>query len=162
MDQIEHQFIEFYQSIGKSQGLDDNLLTTMMAILFLEPDEVAMDDLAEKTGYSLASISNKAKFLEAAGFVKRISKPGTRKAFLYAEKDFLNVFKQAIIKKHENVISLAKVKIPEIIRCNKQKTNTEKEKHKLKMLESFYQQMLGFDTLLQHMIKEFDKLEANK
>ncbi len=35
MEQIEQKFIEFYQSIGKSQGFNDNLLTTIMAILFL-------------------------------------------------------------------------------------------------------------------------------
>ncbi len=162
MQQIEQQFVEFYQDVGKAQGFNDNLLVSIMALLFLEPKEVAMEDLAKKTGYSLASISNKAKFLEAAGFVKRTSKPGTRKAFLHAEKNILKIFKQAMIKKQENVISLAKIKIPEIIKENKPKAKTSEQKQKIKMLESYLQQMLLFEKLIQHMIKGFNNIDKIK
>ncbi len=153
MSQIDQQFIEFYQNIGRSQGFNDSLLTTIMAMLFLEPKDVAMDDLAKKTGYSLASISNKVKMLEAIGFVKRKSKPGTRKVFLYAEKDFLKVFKQALVKKQENVINLAKTRLPEIVKQNK-----SGDKQKIKMIENYYNQMLKLEKAIQHFIVEIDKI----
>ena len=153
MSQIDQQFIEFYQNIGRSQGFNDSLLTTIMAMLFLEPKDVAMDDLAKKTGYSLASISNKVKMLEAIGFVKRKSKPGTRKVFLYAEKDFLKVFKQALVKKQENVINLAKKRLPEIVKQNK-----SGDKQKIKMIENYYNQMLKLEKAIQHFIVEIDKI----
>ncbi len=153
METIDQQFIEFYQSIGKSQGFNDNLLTTIMAILFLEPKDIAMDELATKTGYSLASISNKVKMLEATGFVKRTSKPGTRKVFLYAEKDFLKVFKQALIKEQENVITFAKTRLPEIIKQNK-----SADKQKTKMIENYYDQMLKLEKAIKHFTLEIDKI----
>lgn len=159
MDQIDKQFIEFYQNIGRAQGFNDNLLTSIMALLFLEPGEVAMEDIAKETGYSLASVSNKVKFLEATGFVKRTTKPGTRKAYLYSEKDFLKVMKQALIKKNEHVINAAKQRIPDMIKENKPKAKTEKQKQKIKILEKYLQQMLKFEIVIQHMIKEFDKIK---
>tara|TARA_Y100000034_G_scaffold44576_1_gene54709 strand:+ start:6316 stop:6804 length:489 start_codon:yes stop_codon:yes gene_type:complete len=162
MSQIDQQFIEFYQNIGRSQGINDNLLTTIMAILFLEPEEIAMEDVAKKTGYSLASISNKVKMLEAIGFVKRRSKPGTRKAYLYAEKDFLKVFKQALIKKQENVINLAKSTLPNIIKENKPKAKTKEQKQKIKMIENYFQQMLKFEKIIQHMIQGFNNIDKIK
>ncbi len=121
-----------------------------------------MDDLAKKTGYSLASISNKTKMLEAVGFVKRTSKPGTRKAFLYAEKDILKMFKQALIKKQENVINSAKEKLPLMIKECRTKAKTKQQKQKLHLLEDYYQQMLRFEKVIQHMIKGFDNIDKIK
>ena len=63
MKELEKRFIEMYNKIGRVQGMD-NLLTSIFALLILEPDDIAMDDLAHKTGYSLASISNKIKLME--------------------------------------------------------------------------------------------------
>lgn len=157
MDQIDQKFIGFYQNISQAQGLNDNLLATIMAMLFLEPDKIAMDELAQKTGYSLASMSNKVKFLEGLGFIKRTTMPGTRKVFLYAEKDILNIFKQALIKKQENVINLAKENLPLMIKECKPKAKTKEARQKITMIESYYSQMLIFEKIIQQLIKEFEK-----
>lgn len=158
MEELDQKFIDFYQNVGRSMGINDNLLLKIIAILFLEHKEIAMEDLAKKTGYSLASISSKAKILETMGFARRTSKPGTRKAFLFIEKDFLKLFQQQLIKKQEYLIKQAKEKIPEIIKEYKHKSKTNKQKQKLKILENYHAQILKFEKIIQYMIKKIEEM----
>ena len=86
MEPLDEEFIDMYKQMGQMQGAD-SLLSSIFGILYLEPEEVSMDELAKKTGYSLASISNNIKTLERVGVVKRIKKPGSRKAYFFIEKN---------------------------------------------------------------------------
>ena len=96
-----------------------------------------MDELAKKTGYSLASVSNKVKMLESLGMVTRRTKPGSRKVFLYTEKNLLDIMKQQLIKKQEYAIKMAKGTAFSIIEKNKNKLKSEKQKRKLKIIENY-------------------------
>jgi len=158
MDEIDKDFIEMYQGFGTAMGLD-NLFITLFAKLYIEPEELAMDELAKETGYSLASVSNKVKMLETMGIVKRTRKPGSKKIFLYAEKDFLKMTKNHIVKKEENCINLVKAKLPDIIKKYKNKVKTERAKGKLRILENYYNQILKFESLIANIRKEIEKLE---
>ena len=157
MDDLDSRFVEFYQKMGAGYGLD-SLFLKLFALLYLEPEPVALEDLAKKTGYSLASISNKAKMLESFSLVTRKSKPGTRKVFLYAEKDFTKILKAQLLKKVKNQIRIAKEEIPDMIKEFKGKSKTEQQKKKLKILENYYRQILKFEEMIQHVLKELDDL----
>jgi DNA-binding transcriptional regulator GbsR (MarR family) len=74
MNGIEEDFMQFLSGMTKVFGTQD-LMLKVFALLFIEPEEIAMDDIAKKTGYSLASISNTMKMLENIGGIKRIHKP---------------------------------------------------------------------------------------
>lgn len=50
MDQIDREFINFYQRVGKAYGMD-SLTSTIVARLFIEPGEVSIKELAEETGF---------------------------------------------------------------------------------------------------------------
>jgi len=158
MDDIDKDFIEMYRGFGTAMGLD-NLFITLFAKLYIEPEELAMDELAKETGYSLASVSNKIKMLEAMGIVKRTRKPGSKKIFLYAEKDFLKMTKNHLVKKEENCINFVKAKLPDIIKKYKNKVKTERAKGKLRILENYYNQILKFESLIANIRKEIEKLE---
>ena len=159
MEKIDQEFLELLKNQAKSEGMDD-LTSIITAKLFLEPNEVAMDDLAKETGYSLASISNKAKLFEQAGFFKKTTKPGTRKIFLYMEKDVSRIMLGMFMKKLETM-SVAKAKLPDIIKKYKSQSKTEKEKQKLKIMEHYYSDVLKFDKLMQELIQKLTKLEEN-
>ncbi len=62
---------------------------SMISELYFEPEPISMQDLANRIGYSLASISLKLKMFEYLGFISRKKKPGTSKVFLYMEKDLI-------------------------------------------------------------------------
>ena len=114
MDSIDKDFIKFYQEVGKSNGMDE-LTATLFARLFIEPGEIAMNELAEETGYSLASVSNKIKFLEISGYLVRKKKPGTKKVYLYGRKEILDVVIEQISNARNNEIRKAKTEIPSMI-----------------------------------------------
>lgn len=159
MDDVDKEFIEMYQNIGTSMGFDD-LMITLFAKIYIEPEEIAMEELAKKTGYSLASVSNKLKSLEAMGIIKRTKKPGSKKIFLYSEKSFVNVLKYHLVKKEENVIRIVKAKAPEIIKKCKNKAKSEKEKKKLKILEDYYGQIVKFERVISDIKNKIKKMDV--
>ena len=158
LDEIDKEFIEFYQTASRVQGVDASL-GTILAVLYLEPKEISMEDLAKKTGYCLASISNKIKMFEPAGFVKRIRKPGTKKVYLRAEKDVIEIMKKSLTMKHNLVIGLAKERMPVIIKKYKGQKLTKEQKQKLKIIEEYYKQMLNFEELIHEMLKKIDEMK---
>ena len=107
METLDKEFTEFLSSAGKGFGLHD-LMLNIFAVLFLEPDEIAMEDIAKKTGYSLASVSNTTKMLESIGFVQRKRKPGSKKVFFFMEKDIIKWNINKLVYASENMIKPAK------------------------------------------------------
>lgn len=158
IDEMDKEFIEFYQTASRVQGADPSL-GTILAVLYLEPEEISMEELAEKTGYSLASICNKLKMFEPAGFVKRIRKPGTKKIFFRAEKNVLEIMKKGLTMKQNLVINLAKERIPRIVNKYKKTKLSEKQKKKLRIIEGYYKEMLKFEVFIKEMLKKLDEIK---
>ena len=159
MSELEKDFMKYMQKLGAGQGLD-SLTSAIIAITYLEPGDVAMEELARKTGYSLSSISLKAKLLENFGLVSRKRKPATKKIFLQMDKNFIKYLKDAFIKKEERGIALAKSEVPKIIEKYKSKPLSETEKAKLRIIENYYKQVLKFEQLFKQinkLITDFDK-----
>jgi len=152
---LDQSLIELVQTIGSLSGLDP-LSSMIFGVVYLEPDAISLEDVAKKTGYSLASISNKVRFLENLGHLKRTHKPGTKKVFVYAEKDFRKILKEQLVKAQEVKIRLIKEKMPHILIKYKNKKLTEDEKKRLDILEDYYKQMLGFDGLIQDMLEKME------
>ncbi len=153
MRQIDDEFANLYEKIGASFGMD-RLLMRVFALTYIEPGEISLDDLATKTGYSLASISNKAKTLESMGLAEKRSKPGTRKVYLFVKKDFGSMIKEYLIRKESMHISLVKKQIPLILQDYHPRT--AKDKQKMKILRDYYEQMLRFERLIKDILKRID------
>jgi len=124
MEELEQEAIEFFCNIGKGYGLKD-LTMKVFAILYLEPEEVAMEDIAKRTGYSLASISNAAKVLENIGIVQRRKRPKTKKVFLYIEKNLIKLNIQKLRAAQESFVRSIKLSLPPIIEKYKAKVKDE-------------------------------------
>lgn len=150
-------FMDLLKHLCKIQGIDD-LTSTILAKLFIEPEDISMEELAKETGYSLASISNKIKLFEQIDIIKKKTKPGTRKIFLYMEKDFSKFFIRLFLKKLE-VVSIAKTKLPDIIKNYKAQAKSNKEKQKLHIIENYYDTVLKFDKILQELLQKIKTLE---
>jgi DNA-binding transcriptional regulator GbsR (MarR family) len=159
MQELDKKMVELYQEMGRGQGITDSLMLDIFGRLLIEPEPIAMEELAKKSGYSLASISNKVKVLAPVMHIKRIKKPGSKKIYLYMEKDILKVWKEAIGKKEKYVINLAKERIPPIIKEYKEKAKTEKEKKKVKAVEQYYDQIIKFEKIIGKIIKVLEKAE---
>lgn len=155
---ITQDFIDFYKEMGNLIGVDD-LTASIFASLYIEPEEITLEDLSRKTGYSLGSISNKIKLLSNLGLVRKRTKPGTKRLYLYVEKDFCKILKQQLIRKQEYEINFAKSKLPELIAKHEQKAKTDTEKKKLALLKSYHKQIIQMDVLLNLMIRKLSDIK---
>ncbi len=160
MEELDKKFIELYRKIGEIQGIDCSI-AAIFAKLYIEPKEISMEELAKSTGYSLASISNKVHFIENISPLRKFRKPGSKKVFLYMEKDILSILRNAFLKKERYAVSIAKEKIPLIIDEYSKKA-TKKEKAKLRILKDYYNQIMKLETLLKIFIKTINKFEKIK
>jgi DNA-binding transcriptional regulator GbsR (MarR family) len=151
VDEFDREMVAYFTEMGRMQGMDESYLR-IFAILYLEPEEITMEDLAEKTGYSMASVSNKVKLLEAAGAIQRSNKPGSKRAYLYMEKDFINIMRKQLILKQEMIIELAKERIPRLVSKYERKIKSDKDRQKLKIVEEYYRQVQKAEKIMPKII----------
>jgi DNA-binding transcriptional regulator GbsR (MarR family) len=159
MEEMDKKVVMLFQEMARGQGLTDSLMTEIFARLYIEPEPIAMDDIAKKTGYSLASISNKVKLLGPLMHIKRIKKPGSKKVFLSMEKDIFSIWKAALVKKEEFVVKRVKDKMPAIIKEYKEKTKTKQDQKRIIILENYYKQIIKFEQVLKRIIAEINKIQ---
>ncbi len=148
---IARDFSEFITSVWRSLGID-SLSAKIFSIIFLSPRDVAMDELAEKTGYSLASISLKMKLLEGVALVKKKKKPGSKKIYYSCEKDFFVFLKKKLDAIHEKEIMPAKQRLPPMLESYK-KRNSKAEEYFYGFVEGYYRSILKLEKILAEMQK---------
>jgi len=160
MGSPKNAFIELIAENSKVNGLDE-LSSKLIGILFIEPEEIALDELARRTGYSLSAVSTALKFIERAGIVKRSKKPKSRKVYFYMEKDTLAMSLQIVRRKYEKILLPSKQKLPKIIEKYKQESTKESEEE-LKIVENYYKEVLFFEQILKEFIETFEQYGVNK
>ena len=156
----KNEFIGLICENSKVNGLDE-LSSKLIGILFIEPEEVALDELAKRTGYSLSAVSTALKFIERAGIVKRSKKPKSKKVYFYMGKDILAMFLQIMRRKYEKIILPSKQKLPRIIEKYKQESTKESEEE-LGIVENYYKEVLFFEQILKEFIETFEQYGVNK
>ncbi len=154
------EFIVLMTENSKVNGLDE-LSSRIIGILFIEPKEIALDELAKRTGYSLSAVSTAMKLIERAGIVKRSKKPKSRKVYYYMEKDMLAMWIQLMRRKHENIILPSKQKLPKIIEKYKLE-KSENSEEELRIVENYYKQVLYSEQFIKDSIKTLEQYEVNK
>jgi DNA-binding transcriptional regulator GbsR (MarR family) len=152
---LEQEFVDFLSGLFSGFGLD-SLSSRLVSIIFLEPEEVSMEDLAEKTGYSLASLSNKLRLLESQQMVKRVRKPGTKKSFYFIEKDVYAIMRRKVQAMEDLFITPAKNYIPGMIEKYKNAKLDAGEKQKMDIIRKYHKQLLEVDQCMQKMKKELE------
>ena len=159
IDELDKEAMDFMATLGRVYGFSD-LQSKAIALLYLEPDEISMEDIAEKTGYSLASISNTMKMLEAFGMIARRRKPKTKKVYFYMEKNLakLNIMKLAAMR--SNFLAPAKEILPALIKKYKNRVKDERSKKKVAIAENYYKQLLCFEGMIAHWIAELEEMSA--
>jgi DNA-binding transcriptional regulator GbsR (MarR family) len=158
---LDKELLEFFQAATRIQGVDESI-GTIMGVLYLEPEEISMEELARKTSYSLSSISNKVRMFEPTGMIKRIKKPHTKKVFFTVEKDVSKMLKSFLLMKQESVIQMAKERLPCIISKYKAKKLNKEESQKIAIMEHYYDDMIKFEMLIKEILARIENLEKKK
>jgi len=155
MQSPKNAFIELIVENSKVNGFDE-LSSKIIGILFIEPEEIALDELANRTGYSLSAVSTALKFIERAGIVKRSKKPKSRKVYFYMEKDILAISLQIARRKYEKILLPSKQKLPNIIELYKQ-DSSKNSGAELMIVEDYYKSLIFFEQILKEFIEKFER-----
>ncbi|RME54325.1 hypothetical protein D6777_04165 [Candidatus Woesearchaeota archaeon] len=142
------EYIELLTEVNKINGLDD-LSSKIMAILFASNNEMALEDIAKKTGYSLSAVSTALKSLNNCPFLKRMKKPNSRKVYFYLEKD-LDLHLKELLHRMQRIFNLMENKLPKIINDYKTQNVDEEE---LKMIQNHYKDIKKFHRMFENMLK---------
>jgi len=152
----KEEFIELMTENCKVNGLDE-LSSKIIALLYAEPREISLEELSKKTMYSLSAVCTAAKLIERIDLIKRIKKPGSRKAYFYMEKD-MSIFSLDLMKKkYEKIIIPTKQKLPSIINKYK-KEKSEKSRQELKIIENYYKEVLVCEEIIKNIIEIVNKV----
>jgi DNA-binding transcriptional regulator GbsR (MarR family) len=157
MEQIEEEFAKVFANLARSMGLPDASVN-VFAVLYLEPEEISMDEVAKRTGYSLASISTTLRQLEALRMVERSRKPGSAKVYLYMHKNLGRIHLQKMRAMQEMAIHPLKTMLPGMIARYKKKTKTSEDQAKLAIIKDYQVQIIAFEKLVNrwaHDLEDF-------
>ncbi|MBU0980445.1 MAG: hypothetical protein KJ709_06560 [Nanoarchaeota archaeon] len=157
MQAFEKEFIDFFVGVFRGFGMD-SLSAKLVAILYMEPEEVSMEDLAKKTGYCLASVSNKLRFLESVGQIQRRKHPGTKKVYYYMHKDIARVLKGKLEKSRQSCIGPMKEVLPRIIGKYRNAKMGPKEKAKMAIINDYYRQVTKIEKMMEKMMDYLENL----
>ncbi|MEA3514281.1 MAG: hypothetical protein U9R34_02310 [Nanoarchaeota archaeon] len=155
MKTLDNEFISMYQDMCMMHGMD-RALGSIVGILYIEPEPVAMEYIVKKTGYSLASISNKVKMLEQIGMISKTHKPGTKKIYLSVDKDMSKTMIGMLTKKLA-ALNMVTSSIPEMLGKYKKKAKTEKDKKKVALVENYYKQISQFEEIITKILQKIEK-----
>jgi len=153
-DELREKCIEFFIESCKLNGLND-IAAKIIGILHMELEEISLEELTEKSGYSISAISTAVKPLIDKGFIKRIKKPGSKKLYFYMKKDMIGHSLQMMTRKYNMILVRGKEQIPLLIReC---KDNSKANSKEIKILEDYLMQITEFE---EGMLKMMDMLNT--
>ncbi|MBN1897081.1 MAG: hypothetical protein JW789_05190 [Candidatus Aenigmarchaeota archaeon] len=159
-ENAKKEFIELVKKLNKSKGLDD-LTSHIIGILFIEPVEISLEELSERTGYSLSAVSTSMKIMSGSPMIKRIKKPGSRKVYFFMEKDMTQIIHQSMKSVMGNVLVM-KDKLPLLIERYKKENGPADER---RILENHYIMVKKMEAMMgkfAEMMKEIHSVNNKK
>ncbi|MBN2567014.1 hypothetical protein JXB02_02935 [Candidatus Woesearchaeota archaeon] len=157
MAAFEKEFQDFIIQVFRSFGMD-MLGAKLVGVLFLEPGEISIHELAERTGYSLASVSSKLKLFESIGQVQRTKRPGSKKVYYHIESDLPTLLRSKMDAFTAHFIEPAKRTIPPIIESARKAKLTDIERKKLQIITDYYTQLMRFDAIMKEMQAKIERM----
>ncbi|MBN1156209.1 hypothetical protein JXA85_01205 [Candidatus Woesearchaeota archaeon] len=164
MEATEERMAQVMKEVFVRKGYDD-LASKILAILFLEPKEISMDELASKTGYSLPSISLKIKLLTGSlsAALTKTTKPGSKKTYVFMEKsDIENRFMETAKNGYESITRFAKENLPKLISEYKNKPTTPEKKKRIKIMENYLKALDESDEIIACMAKKISEIRNRR
>jgi len=158
--EFEQEMNDFFVSIVKGFGFD-TLTSKLFTMLFMEPKEISMNELAEKTGYSLSGTSSKLKVLEGIGMIQKIKKPGSKKLYFIMDSDIKAIMRNKMRKGMEIEITPVKQMLPGILDKYKKQYKTSKDsrfKQQYEIVDKYYKQIVILEKIMIDTIKQMEKM----
>jgi len=160
MEKIDQEFIEFMQKSAEISG-QDNSIASLFAFIYIQPEDISIEEIAKETGYSLATVSNRVKALESIGLVIKFRKPKSKKVYVKARRDLLGLNEEDFVNKKLAVIGYTKRAVPEIIKKYSSKP-TKDQKLKIQILKGYLMQVEQTEKLIEKIKEGFRCLRLSE
>ena len=146
VEEIERQIYGTFANIATMVGYSE-LHGKIIGALVVESEPVALQEVAERIGYSISMISLSLDFLEVIGIVRKIKKPADRKLYIELQGDLLETLKKTITMKVGKSVreSLAEFEKNEV---QLEKMGTEKSRKILKALKIMEKEIKRLDSYI--------------
>ena len=88
--ELERKIVSMWEDIAEARGFD-RVVGTVLCTLIVENIPLSQREIAEKTGYSIPTVSKTLKILLPLGSVRRMKKPGKRVTLYQVEMHPLEI-----------------------------------------------------------------------
>ncbi|SDF66767.1 DNA-binding transcriptional regulator GbsR, MarR family [Methanolobus vulcani] len=156
----KQEFTELIVENLKSEGFDE-ISSRIVGVLFIEPEEMSLEEISIETGYSLSAVSTAMKNLSQFHIIKRFKKPGSKKAFFFLDKNLAAIGAQALRMKYDNVILPSKKILPDIIE-KYERDGSDKTASELEIVTRYYRQILKLESIVENFLDEMENIDTDE
>jgi len=149
IEEIEKDLYSSFATVASTIGYSE-IHGRIIAALMVGGRKMSLKDLAEKTGYSLSTLSLSLDLLEFFGMIKKIKNVGDRKLYVELHGDLLEGLKRAFVVRIQKSITDSLKKFEEYkesLKASKDK-NKNKVMNTLNILEEETKRLDGYINLL--------------
>ena len=104
IEDIEKDIYSSFASLAATIGYSE-IHGRIIAALMVSDKKLSLQDLSEKTGYSISTLSLSLDLLEFFGMIKKIKNAGDRKLYLQLNGDLLEGLKKAFTVKIQKSVT---------------------------------------------------------
>ncbi|WP_461865953.1 GbsR/MarR family transcriptional regulator [Thermococcus sp.] len=127
VEEAKRIMMEHFANTARKFGLNE-LYGYIYGVLFFEDEPLSLGEIAERTSYSHSHVSTALKLLESIGLVKRVKKPGDKKAYFTAIKNIREWRREAYYKKIEEDVRQTRESLLKALEAIKGDNSEEAEK----------------------------------
>ena len=147
--------IDFVTELQKLKGLDE-LPSRIIGILFMENEDISMDELAKRTGYSLSAVCTSMKLLVKSPAITKKRKPGSKKLYFFMEKSVGKSIVKTIEESAEQFMKTIIKRLPKLIE-NYKKEKPRNYREEVKKLEMYYKEVMIIDEEMKNFKNSLKK-----
>jgi DNA-binding transcriptional regulator GbsR (MarR family) len=159
-DSPKQEFTELIAQNLKSEGFDE-ISSRIVGVLFIEPEEMSLEEISIETGYSLSAVSTAMKNLSQFHIVRRFKKPGSKKAFFFLDKNLASIGAQALRMKYNSVILPSKKILPDIIK-KYESEGLDKTTGELEIITRYYRQIMKLESIVEKFLDEMENIDTDE
>ena len=156
----KQEFTELITQNLKYEGFDE-ISSRIVGVLFIEPEEMSLEEISIETGYSLSAVSTAMKNLSQFHIVRRFKKPGSKKAFFFLDKNLAAIGAQALRMKYNSLILPSKKILPDIIKkyeCE----GLDKTTGELEIITRYYRQIMKLESIVEKFLDEMENIDTDE
>lgn len=163
LSQIENLFIETAGDLARSLSINP-VIGQLYALLYIRPDPVSLDEMAEKLKISKGNASVNIRILESWQAVKKVWIKGSRKDYYTAETDFLKIALNRLnegLTRRLSTTAEPLEKIKTMLNENQTKLSPE-EKNRVNFYKLKIKQLEEIRNLVANLLKVLPSLDFMK